>query len=333
MEAGRTEGDIHAISSRMEEVHTHPDTETVTPNSDSSFHIPTITQILRPPPAGDVDDERTMSSIVGEQNLRHPFPHLTPETKPELDTETVHVGRRTKLHVQLARQVMIIFCSSWLSLLLPFVPAGFASKYTHLPPLVNFILNFFAIFPSAFIIGMAMDEVMLHFGNTVAVLIYMTFGNIVQLLTSILLLKTRQVEILKTSLVGGILGGVLLTMGASYFADGIYRLEQFFNVGSASYVANFLTLSAASLIIPTASHIFAKSTTEKIAAQSRGTSIVLLFVYGIYLLFQLKTHAHVFDPGADMVGLKLLNHLTSTDLDPRIKKLRPNALPKVHQRV
>ncbi|KAA8570247.1 hypothetical protein EYC84_002560 [Monilinia fructicola] len=88
----------------MEEVHTHPDTETVTPNSDSSFHIPTITQILRPPPAGDVDDERTMSSIVGEQNLRHPFPHLTPETKPELDTETVHVGRRTKLHVQLARQ-------------------------------------------------------------------------------------------------------------------------------------------------------------------------------------------------------------------------------------
>ncbi|KAB8299033.1 hypothetical protein EYC80_001164 [Monilinia laxa] len=300
VEAVRTEGDTHAISSRMEAADTHLDTEMVTSNADFPIQIPTINEIVRPQPAGDSDGQRTTSSIVGEPNPRHRFPRPTPETKPELDTETAHVRSHKKPHVQLVKQMVIIFCSSWLSLLLPFVPAGFASNYTNLPPVVNFILNFFAIFPSASIVGMAMDEVMLSVGNTVGVLIYMTFGNIVQLVTSILLLKTRQVEILKTSLVGGILGGVLLTMGASYFAGGIYRLEQFFNVSSASYVANFLTLSVASLIIPTASHIFANSTTEKIAAQSRGTSVVLLFVYGIYLFFQLKTHAHIFNPEANM---------------------------------
>ncbi|RAL66789.1 hypothetical protein DID88_007572 [Monilinia fructigena] len=325
LEAGGTEGDIHAISLRMESVHTHPDTEIVAPNSDPSFQIPIISEIVRPEPAGDLGDKRTSSSILGEPNPRHRFTRSTPETKPELDTETAHVRRSKKLHVQLVKQIVTIFCSSWLSLLLPFVPAGFASNYTNLPPVVKFILNFFAIFPSASIVDMAMDEVMLSVGNTVGVLIYMTFGNIVQLVTSILLLKARQVEILKTSLVGGILGGVLLTMGTSYFAGGIYRLEQFFNVSSASYVANFLTLSVASLIIPTAFHIFANSTTEKIAAQSRGTSVVLLFVYGIYLFFQLKTHAHIFNPEADMNKKNLFKRAAKDASEGMVIQPRPSS--------
>ncbi|KAJ8067904.1 hypothetical protein OCU04_003489 [Sclerotinia nivalis] len=298
VESGRAQNDAHAL--RMKAVHTHSDTEIVkiTSASGSLSPIPTIEQIVRPQSAGDSSTEKTTGSIVGQKHPRHRFPQSTAEAKPicELDTAIHHARRRIPLSVQLVKQMVAIFCSSWLSVLLPFVPAGFASNYTNSPPIVNFILNFFAIFPSASIVGMAMDEVMLHFGNTIGILIYMTFGNIVQLVTSILLLKTRQVEILKTSLVGGILSGVLLIMGASYFAGGIHRLEQFFDVSSASHVANFLTLSVASLIIPTASHVFANSTTEKIAAQSRGTSIVLLLVYGVYLFFQLRTHAHVFNP-------------------------------------
>ncbi|ESZ93384.1 hypothetical protein SBOR_6231 [Sclerotinia borealis F-4128] len=315
VESGRVESDA-----RIEAVHTHSDTEIVkiSPDAESLFPIPTKGEnVARPQSAGALDTEKITSSIVGEQHTRYRFPHSIPAANPrisEIDTGSEHARIRTSLSVQLVKQIVAIFCSSWLSLLLPFVLAGFASNYTNLPLVVNFILNFLAIFPSASIVGMAMDEVMLRVGNTVDVLIYMTFGNIVQLGTSILLLKTHQVEILKTSLVGGILGGVLLIMGASCFAGGIYRLEQFFNVNSASYVANFLTLSVASLIIPTASHVFANSDTEKIAAQSRGTSIVLLFVYGIYLFFQLKTHAHVFNLEVNMVISELSTGLISADL-------------------
>jgi Ca2+:H+ antiporter len=121
-----------------------------------------------------------------------------------------------------------------------------------------------------------------------------------------LLLKTRQVAILQTSLIGSILGGVILVTGASFFAGGLNRTEQFFNTTTATTVANFLMLSVASLIVPTASHLFTGSTTEQIAGQSRGTSIVLLLAYGSYVFFQLKSHSEVFGLGdGNMVSITL----------------------------
>ncbi|KAM0319573.1 hypothetical protein ACHAO8_000994 [Botrytis cinerea] len=283
-ESGRAESITHATPSRLGSARTLPDAEIagLSPGTESLFTTITLDEKpLRPLSAGNPGIEEATGAVLGE-HPRHRFPRPSAilEDKPncEIDKADEYARRRISINRNLIKQIVAIFCSSWLLLLLPFVPAGFASNYTNLPPVVNFILNFMAIFPSASIVAMAMDEVMLRFGNTVGGLIYMTFGNVVQLVISILLLKTRQVEILKTSLVGGILGGVLLIMGASYFAGGIDRLEQSFNVSSASYVANFLTLSVASLIIPTASHVFANSTPENIAAQSRGTAVVLLNV-------------------------------------------------------
>lgn len=306
-ESGRAESDTPAIPSRLGLAHTLSDTEIakLRPGIESLFTITNLEEKpMRPLSAGNLSTEGAAGSSLGEPpRHRFPRPSTSLEDKPncKIDKANEYARKCTSPYENLIKQIVAIFCSSWLSLLLPCIPAGFAANYTNLPPVVNFILNFIAIFPSASMVDMAMDEVMLRFGNTVGGLIYMTFGNIVQLVTSILLLKTRQVEILKTSLVGGILGGVLLIMGASCFAGGIDRLEQSFNVSSASYVANFLTLSVASLIIPTASHIFANSTPENIAAQSRGTAIVLLFVYGIYLFFQLKTHSYVFSPETGLV--------------------------------
>ncbi|TGO37075.1 hypothetical protein BHYA_0106g00080 [Botrytis hyacinthi] len=334
-ESGRAESDTHAIPSRLGLAHTLSDTEIakLRPGIESLFTITTLDEKpMRPLPAGNLGTEGVAGSSLGEHH-RHRFPHpsSSPEDKPncDIDKANEYASNRTSPYENLIKPIVAIFCSSWLSLLLPFIPAGFAANYTNLPPVINFILNFIAIFPSASIVDMAMDEVMLSFGNTVGGLIYMTFGNIVQLVTSILLLKTRQVEILKTSLVGGILGGVLLIMGASYFAGGIDRLEQSFDVGSASYVANFLTLSVASLIIPTASHLFANSTPENIAAQSRGTAIVLLFVYGIYLFFQLKTHSYVFSPEAGLY-IKRAPRTTVRDAkNAKITRSEPSPPPAV----
>ncbi|KAF7896666.1 uncharacterized protein EAF01_009069 [Botrytis porri] len=305
-ESGRAESDTHATPSRVEPAHrlSDPEFAKLSLGIESLFTAMNLDEEpIHSISAGNLGVEGVAGSSLGA-HPRHRFqrPSSIPEDNPKCESNKAneHATRRTSPYRDLMKQIVAIFCSSWLSLLLPFIPAGFAANYANLPPIVSFILNFIAIFPSASIVGMAMDEVMLRFGNTVGGLIYMTFGNIVQLVTSILLLKTRQVEILKTSLLGGILGGVLLIMGASYFAGGIDRLEQSFNVSSASYVANFLTLSVASLIIPTASHVFANSTPEHIAAQSRGTSLVLLFVYGVYLFFQLKTHSYVFNPEASL---------------------------------
>ena len=58
-------------------------------------------------------------------------------------------------------------------------------------------------------------------------------------------------------------------------------------------------LATGSLILPTAyeAALPAGKTTEKgVLALSRGTSIILLTIYLLYLFFQLKTHSDRFDP-------------------------------------
>lgn len=72
-------------------------------------------------------------------------------------------------------QFLTIF-SSWASILLPFIPAGFVANYAKLSSSTVFALNFLAIFPLGSIVGLATDEVMLRAGDNVGALVYMTFG-------------------------------------------------------------------------------------------------------------------------------------------------------------
>jgi Ca2+:H+ antiporter len=61
-----------------------------------------------------------------------------------------------------------------------------------------------------------------------------------------------------------------------------------------------MTLSSASLIIPAALYAVldqsgSKDKTQSILTLSRGTAIILLLLYVLYLVFQLRTHSNLFD--------------------------------------
>jgi Ca2+:H+ antiporter len=92
-------------------------------------------------------------------------------------------------------------------------------------------------------------------------------------------------------------------MGMCFFFGGIKREEQFFNKIVATTAASLLALAIASVIIPTAFEGFAlggadgetkDQKTARTAAISRGSSIILLFVYACYLYFQLGTHSAIY---------------------------------------
>jgi Ca2+:H+ antiporter len=133
---------------------------------------------------------------------------------------------------------------------------------------------------------------------------YLFSRNIVQLITSILLLRNRQIETLKTSLLGGIVSLLLLVTGASYAFGGIHNrrtgtaigIEQDYNTTAVKMMGDLLTLISISILIPTASHILSGTTIESITRESRGSSAVLILVYGFWLLFELRTHANIFVP-------------------------------------
>jgi Ca2+:H+ antiporter len=130
-------------------------------------------------------------------------------------------------------------------------------------------------------------------------------------------LVKNEVVIVQTSLIGSILSNLLLVMGMCFFFGGLRRQEQYFNMTVAQTAASLLALAIAGIIIPT---IFDRETVLPVsttAALSRGTSVVLLFVYAGYLYFQLKTHHSVFSEESQKVPMR-----------PRKNDLGPGAIKK-----
>ncbi|KAI9805978.1 MAG: hypothetical protein M1825_000592 [Sarcosagium campestre] len=114
---------------------------------------------------------------------------------------------------------------------------------------------------------------------------------------SIALVK-NEIRIVQASLLGSILSNLLLILGMCFLLGGLRFREQIYNSTVTQMSACLLSLSVMSLLLPTAFHA---SFTDNIIADravlkvSRGTSVILLLVYVLYLLFQLKSHAYMYE--------------------------------------
>lgn len=106
---------------------------------------------------------------------------------------------------------------------------------------------------------------------------------------------------MQASMLGSILSNILLVLGCCFFAGGIKHKEQKFNSTVASTMSSLMAVSTASLIIPATLYAAMGSSKpqdkkdKNILILSHGTSIILLILYGMYLVFQLKTHSDFFD--------------------------------------
>jgi len=196
--------------------------------------------------------------------------------------------------------------SNYVNFLLVFVPAGIilgALKETYnIPPTAVFVVNFFAIVPLASLLSFATEELSCKLGQTIGGLMNATFGNAVELIVSIVALQKGEIRIVQASMLGSILSNILLVLGCCFIASGIRRDESTFNTTVASTMSSLMVVAATSLIIPATMYAAlsgsSKSTDTNILVLSRGTAIIMLLLYCLYLFFQLKSHAKFFDAEA-----------------------------------
>lgn len=113
-----------------------------------------------------------------------------------------------------------------------------------------------------------------------------------ELIVAIIALTKDEVAIVQTSLIGSILSNLLLVLGMCFLAGGYRRREQYFNTTVVDSAASLLILAVAGLIVPT---VFKENPRfedrQGTAALSRGVAVILFFVYGAFLVFQLHTHS------------------------------------------
>jgi Ca2+:H+ antiporter len=114
-------------------------------------------------------------------------------------------------------------------------------------------------------------------------------------------LKEDMLRIVQVSLLGSVLSNLLLVLGTSFIIGGVMKKEQTFNTTMTSTNSGLLMLGVIGLMYPAVLSL-AGANANGIVSElglSRFTALILMGLYVAYLVFQLKTHAHLFADDED----------------------------------
>ncbi|HSU08540.1 MAG TPA: calcium/proton exchanger [Pseudonocardia sp.] len=198
----------------------------------------------------------------------------------------------------------------WPYLLVPLIPVAVVLEFTHAGATWVFLASALGVIPTAALMGRATEELAARSGPGIGGFLNVTFGNAPELIIALFALGAGLHEVVKASLVGSILGNILLVMGASMLAGGAKRDRQNFEPRAASAQALLLLLATVALIMPAIFELVqgpglpsprdqAVAYPADVLSLSVGVAIILLLSYAAGLLFSLKTHAHLFNPAHD----------------------------------
>lgn len=165
-----------------------------------------------------------------------------------------------------------------------------------------FVTSALAILPLAGMMGRATEALAHRLGSGIGGILNATFGNAAELIIAIVALKAGQIEMVKASITGSIIGNILFVLGAAMLVGGIGRQRQTFNAQAAGTSASMMLLAVAALILPTFFHLMVKDATiEGIHHLSASIAVVLLTAYLFGLFFTLKTHKHLYTEAEEVV--------------------------------
>jgi Ca2+:H+ antiporter len=195
----------------------------------------------------------------------------------------------------------------WPYLLVPFIPLAIILDLANAEAGLIFATSAIGIVPTAALMGLATEELAERSGPGIGGLLNVTFGNAPELIIALFALSEGLHEVVKASIIGSILGNVLLVLGAAMLVGGWNRDRQTFNPTAANVQALMLFLAAAALVMPAifemvegrglpspgAEHIDFGSDVEHL---SFAVAVVLMLTYVAGLFFSLKTHRDLFNP-------------------------------------
>lgn len=180
--------------------------------------------------------------------------------------------------------------------LLVFVPVALFLEFTHGNHTAIFVTSALAILPLAGLIGHATEDLAIRIGPQKGGLLNATMGNVTEMIIAFFLIMEGELEVVKGSITGSIIGNVLLVLGLAFLVGGWKRQEQTFNRTSAGLHSTSLVIAVVALLMPALFALTSESTEFRTEAVSIGVSIVLLLVYALSLFFSFKTHRDFFRP-------------------------------------
>ena len=202
----------------------------------------------------------------------------------------------------------LLTAQGWPYLLVPFIPVAIALDLANASATAIFITAALGIIPTAALMGLATEELATRSGPGIGGLLNVTFGNAPELIIALFALNEGLQEVVKASIVGSIIGNILLVLGAAMLVGGIGRDRQHFNATAANVQSLMLFLAVAALAMPAIFELVEGQGLPSVNAErvDYGSTVEQLSLRGRpgarrhlrrrALLFSLKTHRDIFNP-------------------------------------
>ncbi|KAJ7364069.1 hypothetical protein DFH08DRAFT_265638 [Mycena albidolilacea] len=200
----------------------------------------------------------------------------------------------------------IVLMGSWLNILMIFIPISYIVGFIY-PGSGHliFIFSVLSLIPLVKFHDVATRELAIRIGGSKTGLVNASLSNIVEIVVAFSALRQCELRVVQSSLIGSMLSKLLLVLGLCLFAGGVRFSEQGFDPTATQLHSSLLSLSVGAVLLPAAYHFALSGSSEieshlqahNILSMSHGVSVVLLFIYGSYLFFQLYSHTHLFQTG------------------------------------
>ncbi|QPC85149.1 calcium/proton exchanger [Phototrophicus methaneseepsis] len=172
--------------------------------------------------------------------------------------------------------------------MLVFVPLTLLGQSSGWNADLIFLFSALAIVPLAKLIGDATEELAVHTGPRIGGLLNATLGNAAELIITIFALREGLNDLVRASIVGSIIGNVLVVLGLSLLIGGLKNGLQSFSRRTAGMNGVLLILAVSALALPS---LFDVALAEFPAAElqlSEGIAIIMIVLYALSVLFSFQ---------------------------------------------
>ncbi|KAF8206396.1 hypothetical protein K438DRAFT_1963450 [Mycena galopus ATCC 62051] len=188
-----------------------------------------------------------------------------------------------------------------------------------------FIFSVLSLVPLVNFHDIATGQLATRIGGSKTGLVNASLSNMVEIVVAISALRKCELRVVQSSLIGSMLSKLCTLLHSLQEAIPLKQREKcsswdfalllvayasrsnvlITQLAATQLHSSLLSLSVSAVLLPAAYH-FALSTNSDIASQlqwqnilsmSHGVSVVLLFIYGSYLFFQLCSHTHLYQHG------------------------------------
>ena len=195
---------------------------------------------------------------------------------------------------------------------------------------VVFVAAGVAVMALAYVLGEATEQAGTASGPRLASLLNATFGNLPELIIVVLTVREGLIEVAQASIIGSVVGNILLVLGASILLGGLRNGAMSFDARSVGVNASMLVLAVVVLGVPSLFSHLDGVTHDETAALSHGVAIIGAVLYVAYLVYSFMQPAMPghegggrWSPRASMITLGLTAVITGVMSELLVSAIEP----------